>query len=154
MQKEAIDQIRARIAYQKELMASQPHKSFEEEWVELRLHPRIGYELVRDQVPEDIALIVLTHHERYDGGGYPDGLAGAEIPFEARALQVADAFDAITSVRPYQPALPVDYAISELQRYSGSQFDPKAVSAMLRLAAQPGWRARRRALFLHDEVAV
>jgi HD-GYP domain-containing protein (c-di-GMP phosphodiesterase class II) len=113
----------------------------ESEWEELRLHPEAGYELVEKRVPREVALIVLAHHERYDGGGYPRGLSGERIPLEARLLQVADAFDAITSTRPYQPALSVDYAISELTSYSGTQFDPHAVEAIVNLSLRPQWIA-------------
>jgi len=111
----------------------------EEHWVELRHHPRMGYELVRDRVPPEVATIVLTHHERLDGGGYPDALPGSSIPIEARVLQVADAFDAITSTRPYQPALPVNYAVGEVLRCAGTQFDPDAAAAIVALAAIPEW---------------
>ena len=110
-----------------------PGAPTEPEWVELRRHPRIGFEIVRRRVASKVAQTILTHHERYDGTGYPSGLAGTEIPVEARILQVADAFDAITSVRPYQPAMPVEYAICELTRCAGTQFDPKAVAGIVRL---------------------
>ena len=110
-----------------------PGPPTESEWVELRRHPRIGFELVRRHVASEVARVVLTHHERFDGTGYPAKLATSEIPFEARVLQVADAFDAMTSVRPYQPAMSVEYAIDELTRYAGTQFDPRAVAGMVRL---------------------
>ncbi len=111
------------------------------EWVELRRHPRIGFELVRRRVASEVAQVVLTHHERYDGTGYPSKLSMAEIPIEARVLQVADAFDAMTSVRPYQPAMSVDYAIDELTRYAGTQFDPLAVSGIVRLVQKQEGRS-------------
>lgn len=119
----------------------QPGPLSEAQWVELRHHPRMGYELVRDRVSREVATIVLTHHERFDGGGYPDALPGSSIPIEARILQVADAFDAITTTRPYQPALPVDYAVAEFLRCAGTQFDPDAVEAIVTLAARPEWRS-------------
>jgi HD-GYP domain-containing protein (c-di-GMP phosphodiesterase class II) len=104
------------------------------EWAELRHHPRLGYDLVADHVPTIVADVVLTHHERFDGTGYPEGISGPRIPFEARVLQAADAIDAITSERPYQPALPLEYALNELQRFSGSQFDPTVVDVVMTLA--------------------
>lgn len=110
-----------------------PGSPTEDEWVELRRHPRIGFEMVRRRVAAEVAQTILTHHERYDGSGYPSRLVGIEIPVEARVLQVADAFDAIISVRPYQPAMPVEYAVDELTRYAGTQFDPKAVAGIVRL---------------------
>ncbi len=104
------------------------------EWAELRRHPRLGYELVEGHVPAIVADVVLTHHERFDGTGYPYGIPGPRIPLEARVLQAADAIDAITSDRPYQPALPLEYALNELERFSGSQFDPTVVDAVMTLA--------------------
>lgn len=130
-----------------------PGAPTEREWVELRRHPRIGFEMLRRRVPSVVAQTILTHHERYDGTGYPSGLTGAEIPIEARVLQVADAFDAMISVRPYQPAMPVEYAIDELTQYAGTQFDPKAVAGIVRLVRrqdQSGLSAHSPA----DEVAV
>jgi HD-GYP domain-containing protein (c-di-GMP phosphodiesterase class II) len=76
---------------------------------------------------------VLHHHERWDGDGYPYGLAGATIPLEARIVSVADAFDAMISDRPYRSAMPREAALSEIDRCSGSQFDPKVASALLTL---------------------
>ena len=105
-----------------------------EEWAELRRHPRLGYELVERSMPDIVASVVLTHHERFDGTGYPNELPGPRISLEARILQAADAIDAITSDRPYQPALPLEYALNELERYSGSQFDPVVVDAVMELA--------------------
>ncbi len=118
----------------------QPGPLTDEQWVELRHHPRMGYELVRDRVPEEVAQVVLTHHERFDGTGYPDAIPGPSLLVEARILQVADAFDAITSIRPYQPALPFEYALGEMIRYSGSQFDPAVVDAIVSLGSRPEWR--------------
>lgn len=129
-----------------------PGSLTKEQWVELRHHPRVGYELVRDRVPEVIALVVLTHHERFDGTGYPNATPGRFIPLEARILQVADAVDAITSVRPYQPAYPVQYAINEMVRCAGTQFDPSVVEAVVALAEDRRWRATRFVEF--DEMAV
>ncbi len=126
------------------------------EWSELRKHPMMGYQLVRGTVPEAVARIVLTHHERYDGTGYPFAVPGRKIPLEARILQVADAFDAITSERPYQPALPVEYAMNELVRCSGAQFDPSVVEATVGLAGRAKWVRQRFGVeerFV-DEVAV
>ena len=119
------------------------------EWDELRKHPFMGFELVQGHVPELVAEMVLTHHERFDGTGYPRGLGGHEIQLESRILQVADAIDAITSDRPYQPALPLAYAISELVKYTETQFDPGVVTAVLALIDEGDWLA-----FDADAVAV
>ena len=110
-----------------------PGAPTENEWVELRRHPRIGFEMVRRRVAAEVAQTILTHHERYDGTGYPSHLVGTEIPVAARVLQVADAFDAMISVRPYQPAMPIEYAIDELTRCAGTQFDPRVVASIVRL---------------------
>jgi HD-GYP domain-containing protein (c-di-GMP phosphodiesterase class II) len=79
---------------------------------------------------------VLHHHERWDGGGYPHGLGGHEIPLEARILAVADAYDAMTSDRPYQRALDHDAALAELRRCAGTQFDPDVVAAFCRVSVR------------------
>ena len=90
----------------------------------------------------DIGGVLLAHHERYDGGGYPFRKAGTDIPRGARILLVADAFDAMTSDRPYQPSMPVETALRELADNSGSQFDPLVVEAMLDLAGGGSLRSR------------
>ena len=97
----------------------------------------IGYELLRDLGVELAASFVLHHHERWDGAGYPDHLAGAEIPFGSRLILVADAFDALTSDRAYRRAVSVDAAIHEIQSESGRQFDPLVVSALHEHFAHP-----------------
>jgi HD-GYP domain-containing protein (c-di-GMP phosphodiesterase class II) len=102
-----------------------------DEWVEMRRHPQLGYDIVKNFVDPAIARVVLMHHERLDGTGYPNGVSANRIDMPTRILHVADAFDAITSVRPYQPALPVDHAISELVAHTGTQFDPEPVQALI-----------------------
>jgi putative two-component system response regulator len=77
--------------------------------------------------------IAFTHHEHWDGSGYPSGLRGEGIPIAGRIIAVADAFDAMTHARPYKGALPVGYAIAEIERCSGTQFDPRVVAAFLKL---------------------
>ena len=103
-----------------------------EELDEIRRHPRAGAQLVLPIRSAHPALpYVLFHHERWDGGGYPSGLRGRSIPLEARLVAVADAFDAMTSPRPYRPALPVDRALVEVAACSGSQFDPNVAEIFL-----------------------
>jgi HD-GYP domain-containing protein (c-di-GMP phosphodiesterase class II) len=92
----------------------------------------------------EVGALVRSCHERWDGHGYPDGLAGEEIPLVARIVCCADAFDAMTTDRPYRRALPVGEAIAELRRCSGSQFDPAVVDAALAELAAGGHAARRR----------
>ena len=94
-------------------------------------HPLIGYEILRE-VPflEQAARIVRCHHEHYDGSGYPDGLAGEQIPLAARVFAVADAFDAITTDRPYRPAASIPEARRAISRGAGKQFDPLVAAAL------------------------
>lgn len=98
------------------------------DWELVQQHPQIGEKIVRPlQAYRESATIVRHHHERWDGKGYPDGLAGHEIPFGSRIIAVADAFDAMTTDRVYRPALPVSVALEELRRQAGRQFDPEVV---------------------------
>ena len=103
-----------------------------EEWGVMRTHPWIGYNLVsRISLLASVAGIMLTHHERYDGTGYPQGLKGDEIPLGARIFAVADTLDAMTSDRPYRKALTFSDARDEITRESGRQFDPEVVKTFL-----------------------
>jgi HD-GYP domain-containing protein (c-di-GMP phosphodiesterase class II) len=105
-----------------------------EEMAAMQNHVRIGYDIVcRIAFLAGAAEIVLTHQERYDGTGYPQGLMGSEIPLGARIFAVADTLDAMTSDRPYRRALPFETARSELLRESGRQFDPEVVQAFLKI---------------------
>lgn len=106
----------------------------EEEIAVMRQHPRIGHELLSDSQNRFIqagALIALRHHERYDGTGYPDGLAGDSIPLEARIVAVADVFDALLSPRPYKPAWDIEAALDYVGSQRGRHFDPRCVDALL-----------------------
>lgn len=103
-----------------------------EEWDVMRTHPLIGMHIIRPVGFGDVAEgVVLHHHERWDGHGYPEGLSGEDIPLGARLFAVADAFDAMTSDRPYRAALPKDEAVHEIIDESGEQFDPSAVETFL-----------------------
>jgi HD-GYP domain-containing protein (c-di-GMP phosphodiesterase class II) len=103
-----------------------------EEWDDMKRHPRFGFEMLKDiGFLTAAAEIVHTHHERFDGKGYPRGLRGEEIPLGARIFTIADAFDAMTSDRPYRKALTPEMARAEVLRHSGTQFDPKVVQAFL-----------------------
>jgi putative nucleotidyltransferase with HDIG domain len=109
-----------------------PGKLTEDEWKLMRLHPEIGYNMLK-QVTflAGAAEIILAHHERWDGKGYPRGLANKDIPLGARIFNVVDTFDSMTSDRPYRRALSTQEAMNEILRYSGSQFDPIVVEAFL-----------------------
>jgi GAF domain-containing protein len=102
-------------------------------------HPSFGDAILGPlKFLDEVQGLVLHHHERYDGSGYPGGLAGDQIPLEARIIAVADAFDAMTSDRPYRKALSLDEAITELLSGSGSQFDPAVVEAFVGLLRDGG----------------
>jgi len=105
------------------------------EWEKIRRHPALGYGLIKDikLVPE-VGHIILRHHERFDGAGYPGGLKGADIPLEARIFAVSDTLDAITSYRPYRPHRDFRTARDEITRNSGTQFDPAVVDAFCGLS--------------------
>ena len=112
-------------------------KLLSEEMAVMQTHVRIGYDLVcRIAFLAPAAAIVLTHQERYDGTGYPQGLMGSEIPIGARVFAVADTLDAMTSDRPYRRARPMAAARAEIQRESGRQFDPEIVRVFLSLPDQ------------------
>jgi putative two-component system response regulator len=103
-----------------------------EEFERMKSHTLIGGEIVSgssSDVLELSAVIARTHHERWDGSGYPYGLGGDEIPLAGRLSAVADVFDALTHARPYKPAWPVDDALAEMQRLRGTQFDPGVLDA-------------------------
>ncbi len=112
----------------------------------IKTHAKIGYEMLAGSASEVVrmgALIARTHHERWDGGGYPRALAGAEIPREGRIAAVADVFDALTSDRVYRPAFPVRSAIETMQAERGTHFDPELLDAFM--AALPEVEGIRRA---------
>jgi len=116
-------------------------KLTEEEYAAIQLHPMRGLDIVREIGFLDEALAgIMHHHERIDGRGYPMGLAGGEIPEFARVLAVADAFDSMTSTRSYRGARPVDEAIEELKKWSGTQFDPAFVAAFVAALKREGWQ--------------
>lgn len=98
------------------------------EWELVRLHAETGAAMVAGFGDAEAAELVRHHHERFDGGGYPDGLAGNRIPFGARILAVVDTFDALTSDRPYRRAVEPGRALAVLRTEAGTQFDPELVA--------------------------
>jgi HD-GYP domain-containing protein (c-di-GMP phosphodiesterase class II) len=102
----------------------------DEEYALMKRHPAIGWEILRDvEFLGDAKLVVRHHHERWDGRGYPDGLAGEDIPVAARVFAVADALDALTTDRPYRPASDFAHSRAEIKSAAGTQFDPGVVEA-------------------------
>jgi response regulator RpfG family c-di-GMP phosphodiesterase len=118
----------------------------EKEWAEMRRHPALGHEILSGiGFLERARLIPLHHQERFDGKGYPQGLAGAEICVGARIFAIVDTYDAITSDRPYRKCRTYEVARQEIEKFSGTQFDPEIVSAWLRIS-QAEWDAIREQL--------
>jgi len=111
----------------------------EEELRLMRRHPAAGARMLRTLgAPETILPLVLHHHERWDGDGYPTGRRGDDIPLEARVLCIADSFDAMTSTRPYRASWTPDKALEELERCAGTQFDPELVGAFASAWSEAG----------------
>lgn len=110
-----------------------PGRLTPQEWEEIKRHPELSYRILRD-IPEleEIAVITLYHHERWDGGDYPYGVRDDNIPIGARILCVADSFDAMISERVYKSPMSKEGALEELKRCGGTQFDPGVVAAFLR----------------------
>ncbi len=103
----------------------------EDEWAIMRKHPEFGAQIIGEHRSPLLKLartIALTHHEKWDGSGYPNGLKGEEIPLEARIVAIADVYDALTSKRPYKEAWPIDKAIACIDENSGFHFDPYLVT--------------------------
>jgi putative two-component system response regulator len=125
-----------------ESVLKKPGPLSETEWVDMKRHPLIGAEMVKD-IPylAPAIQVIRSHHERWDGTGYPDGLAGENIPLVARIVTVADSLDAMSTSRPYQRALSADQAYEEILRNSGSLYDPAIVRAF-----QGCWNEIREAL--------
>jgi HD-GYP domain-containing protein (c-di-GMP phosphodiesterase class II) len=112
-----------------------PRALNEQEQQAMATHPERGYRMLFDRVPRRVAEAVRSHHEWYDGRGYPYGRGGTEIPLHARIISVADAVDAIISDRPYDPARPMEEAEAEMMAGAGTQFDPRVVDALLAATA-------------------
>ncbi|MGQ9756266.1 MAG: HD-GYP domain-containing protein [Desulfotomaculales bacterium] len=118
---------------------NKPEPLTREEWEVIRRHPVVGAEIVGQiKVLEEIAPLILHHHERYDGSGYPAGLAGEAIPLGARIIALADAYDAMTSHRPYRPAKTHETALHEVRQGAGRQFDPSLVKLFVRVCYAQG----------------
>jgi putative two-component system response regulator len=123
----------------KEAILRKPGSLTREEWAELREHPAIGARIVKSmRLGQQIAPIVRSHHEHWDGQGYPDGLKGKEIPLGARIVALVDAYDAMSTDRPYRAALRPEVIRVELEQNAGKQFDPDLMALLLRLLEEDG----------------
>lgn len=110
------------------------------EYLLIKIHPQSGYDILKDiDFPWPIANIVLQHHERLDGSGYPNGLKAEEILLEARIIAVADVVEAISSHRPYRPSLGVDVALEEIQNHRNTYYDAKVVDTCVKLFKEKGY---------------
>ncbi len=126
-----------------EYIISKPGKLTEEEFEKMKVHPIVGAEILeRVDFPYPVVPIVRSHHERYDGTGYPDGLSGEQIPLGARILSAVDCLDALASARQYRPAMPLEKAMEIVAEQSGKAFDPKVVEVLERRFRELELRAK------------
>lgn len=117
-----------------EYILNKPDRLTDEEFKSIQRHPEIAADILKDTKSlKDIRDLILHHHERFDGTGYPAGLKGKEIPLGARILTVADSYDTITSHRAYRRSLSKEEALDEIRKKSGTQFDPEIVRAFLKV---------------------
>jgi putative nucleotidyltransferase with HDIG domain len=129
---------------------NKPGKLDAAEWALMKTHTIEGQRML-DRVGGllgSVGIVVRASHEGFDGGGYPDGLAGEEIPLAARIVAACDSFNAMTTTRSYRTALSLDTAVAEMRRCSGTQFDPRVVEALLGVVSAPAWE-----LTLHSSVS-
>ena len=118
---------------------SKPGKLTPEEWAIMQGHSAIGSEIIGSQGSDLLkisATIAKTHHEKWDGSGYPDGLKGEEIPIEGRIAAIADVFDALTAKRPYKQPWPTEKALGLIREESGAHFDPTIVEVFLQIVPE------------------
>ena len=118
-----------------DVILTKPGKPEKEEWEAIKKHCAEGAKIiqhVKELAP--LAPYILHHHEWYDGSGYPDKLKGEKIPLSARIISVADAYDTMTAQRPYREAISPQEALGEMERCSGTQFDPKLIEALRRIS--------------------
>lgn len=139
-----------------EYILCKPSKLTPEEYREVQRHAALGAQILLSASPEfaPIAAAVRAHHERWDGKGYPDGLAGEAIPLFGRILAVADVFEVLTSRRPYREPVSISEALIELRRNAGSQFDPQVVEALLQLAEEDRVKIEETPPPLYEEAPV
>ena len=113
---------------------AKPTKLTDQEFALIKTHPREGYEILKDvNFSWPVAKIILQHHERFDGSGYPSGLKGDEIMMETRILMVADVIEAMASHRPYRASLGIEFALSEIEKNKGRYYDLEVANAALNL---------------------
>ena len=128
-----------KIAIPKEIL-NKPGELDEREWEIMKTHAAEGERMLRQVggFMNDVASIVRSHHERWDGGGYPDGLIGEAAPLESRIITCCDSWSAMRTTRPYRQAIPYEDAVAEMERHGGTQFDPLVAEALLSVVAEQG----------------
>ncbi|MEG3069385.1 MAG: HD domain-containing protein [Syntrophaceticus schinkii] len=120
---------------------TKPGKIDENEWNIIKTHPEVGYDILKEiEFPWPIADIIIQHHERINGTGYPSGMTGEEISIEAKILAVADVVEAMSSHRPYRPALGIEKALEEITAKKGEFFWDNAVDACVKLFRDSNFR--------------
>ncbi|MBI5367665.1 MAG: HD domain-containing protein [Planctomycetes bacterium] len=119
----------------KDTLLGKPGRLTTKELQTIRMHPTIGFNIV-EKISKTLSHKIRSHHERYDGGGYPDGLKGDLIPLASRIICVADSLDAMTSDRPYRSARPLEFAMEELAKNVNTQFDPALVEALIQASRE------------------
>jgi putative nucleotidyltransferase with HDIG domain len=138
-----------------EYILSKPGKLSDDEYETIKTHPTIGYEMIKhiSTFRENGVLdIVLYHHERYDGKGYPKGLKGNEIPLVARIVAVADTFDAMSSKRVYRDELDFEHALNDILKNKGTQFDPEIVDVFLSMF--DSWNEKEREKIFYELLSI
>ena len=123
----------------RDAILQKPGKLDDNEWTVMRQHPQFGAEIIGEHPSRMLRLarsVALSHHEKWDGSGYPQGLAGEAIPLEARIVALADVFDALTSERPYKKAWPAEQAMNFIAEQAGLHFDPALVQLFVPLLTQ------------------
>jgi HD-GYP domain-containing protein (c-di-GMP phosphodiesterase class II) len=124
---------------------NKPARLSEEEYEQIKKHPELGVALLRHLGGfDDVLAIVESHHERWEGGGYPHGISGEDIPLEARILTVCDVYDALTEKRVYRDAWPAERAVALIRDETGTSFDPHCADALLAVLAGPEVRVLSR----------
>jgi HD-GYP domain-containing protein (c-di-GMP phosphodiesterase class II) len=120
---------------------TKPGRLTEIEFNMIKTHPEAGYNILKTiQFPWPVAPVVLQHHERSNGSGYPSGISAKDILLEARILAVADVVEAMSSHRPYRPARGIDKALAEISQHRGTLYDPRVVDVCLKLFAEKSFR--------------
>ena len=123
-----------------ESILAKPGKLTEAEWDKVRKHPEVGYKIAQASTElVRISDLILSHHERWDGSGYPRGLSGLDIPLLSRIISIIDAYDAMTQDRPYRKAMPKEYAINEIIDNANKQFDPKIAKIFIEKVLNEKW---------------